>query len=460
MPQPKLSLFWFRRDLRLEDNAGLYHALKGLATDSNTYPVLPIFIFDREILDDLEDKKDARVEFIHQAVSDLKKRLEAMGSTLLIRFGKPQEIWPQLLQEFNIAAVYTNRDFEPYALERDQAVHQLLSANNIPFHTFKDHVIFEKDEVLKGDGTPYTVFTPYSRRWLEKLQTQWRNMPGDDGEPQRISFYLTSYPTEKYFSNFLKINPSTLNPSTPQLSDLGFEPAGIEFPPTSVARSIIRNYDQTRDIPSLAGTSRLGVHFRFGTISIREKARNAQRLNATYLNELIWRDFYSQILGNFPHVVGNPFRPQYDRVEWRDAPEDFEKWKNGLTGYPIVDAGMRELNVTGYMHNRVRMIVASFFSKHLLLNWRLGEAYFAQKLLDFDLASNSGGWQWAAGCGTDAAPYFRIFNPSEQTKKFDPEHKYIRRWVPEFGTARYPKPMVEHTFARERCLATYKAALQ
>ena len=460
MPQPKLSLFWFRRDLRLEDNAGLYHALKGLATDSNTYPVLPIFIFDREILDDLEDKKDARVEFIHQAVSDLKKRLEAMGSTLLIRFGKPQEIWPQLLQEFNIAAVYTNRDFEPYALERDQAVHQLLSANNIPFHTFKDHVIFEKDEVLKGDGTPYTVFTPYSRRWLEKLQTQWRNMPGDDGEPQRISFYLTSYPTEKYFSNFLKINPSTLNPSTPQLSDLGFEPAGIEFPPTSVARSIIRNYDQTRDIPSLAGTSRLGVHFRFGTISIREKARHAQRLNATYLNELIWRDFYSQILGNFPHVVGNPFRPQYDRVEWRDAPEDFEKWKNGLTGYPIVDAGMRELNVTGYMHNRVRMIVASFFSKHLLLNWRLGEAYFAQKLLDFDLASNSGGWQWAAGCGTDAAPYFRIFNPSEQTKKFDPEHKYIRRWVPEFGTARYPKPMVEHTFARERCLATYKAALQ
>ena len=460
MPQPKLSLFWFRRDLRLEDNAGLYHALKGLATDSNTYPVLPIFIFDREILDDLEDKKDARVEFIHQAVSDLKKRLEAMGSTLLIRFGKPQEIWPQLLQEFNIAAVYTNRDFEPYALERDQAVHQLLSANNIPFHTFKDHVIFEKDEVLKGDGTPYTVFTPYSRRWLEKLQTQWRNMPGDDGEPQRISFYLTSYPTEKYFSNFLKINPSTLNPSTPQLSDLGFEPAGIEFPPTIVARSIIRNYDQTRDIPSLAGTSRLGVHFRFGTISIREKARNAQRLNATYLNELIWRDFYSQILGNFPHVVGNPFRPQYDRVEWRDAPEDFEKWKNGLTGYPIVDAGMRELNVTGYMHNRVRMIVASFFSKHLLLDWRLGEAYFAQKLLDFDLASNSGGWQWAAGCGTDAAPYFRIFNPSEQTKKFDPEHKYIRRWVPEFGTARYPKPMVEHTFARERCLATYKAALQ
>jgi len=470
MPQ-SISLFWFRRDLRLDDNAGLYHALKGLAglaRGSTLCPVLPIFIFDREILDELEDKKDARVEFIHQAVSDLKNRLEELGSTLLIRYGKPQEIWPPLLQEFNIAAVYTNRDFEPYALERDQAVQQLLSSKNIPFHIYKDHVIFEKDEVLKGDGTPYTVFTPYSRRWLEKLQTQWRTIPSDDGEPQRVSYYLTSYPTEKYFAGFLKINDLSGDNLTTfkklsnfyTLNDLGFEPSGIEFPPTSVARSTIRNYDKTRDIPSLAGTSRLGVHFRFGTISIREKARLAQGLNATYLNELIWRDFYSQILGNFPHVVGNPFRPQYDRVEWRDAPEDFEKWKNGLTGYPIVDAGMRELNATGYMHNRVRMIVASFFSKHLLLDWRLGEAYFAQKLLDYDLASNSGGWQWAAGCGTDAAPYFRIFNPSEQTKKFDPEYKYIKKWVPEFGTPSYPKPMVEHTFARERCLRTYKAALQ
>ncbi|MBK6994545.1 MAG: deoxyribodipyrimidine photo-lyase [Lewinellaceae bacterium] len=460
MPQP-ISIFWFRRDLRLDDNAGLYHALKGLvrglARGSASCPVLPLFIFDREILDELEDKIDARVEFIYHAVYDLKKRLEEMGSTLLIRYGKPQEIWLQLMQEFNIAAVFTNRDFEPYAMERDNTVRQMLSDQNIPFHTYKDHVIFEKDEVLKNDGTPYTVFTPYSKRWLEKLHTKWRTIPEEDGEPKRVSFYLTSYPTEKYFSNLLKISPST---NSPQLSDMGFEPAGIEFPPTSVARSLIRNYDKTRDIPSLSGTSRLGVHFRFGTISIREKARHAQGLNATYLNELIWRDFYSQILGNFPHVVGHPFRPQYDRVEWREAPDDFEKWKNGLTGYPIVDAGMRELNTTGYMHNRVRMIVASFLSKHLLLDWRLGEAYFAQKLLDFDLASNSGGWQWAAGCGTDAAPYFRIFNPSEQTKKFDPEHKYIRKWVPEFGTPRYPKPMVEHTFARERCLRTYKEALQ
>ncbi|MDO8368845.1 MAG: deoxyribodipyrimidine photo-lyase [Saprospiraceae bacterium] len=460
MPTP-VSLFWFRRDLRLDDNAGLYHALRGLAQGlargSASCPVLPVFIFDQEILDDLEDKKDARVEFIHHAVSDLKKRLEEMGSSLLVRYGNPREIWSQLLHEFNISSVFTNYDFEPYAIERDNAVRQLLSTKYIPFHTFKDHVIFEKNEVLKSDGTPYTVFTPYSKRWLEKLQMKWSTTPEEDGEPRQVSYYLTSYPTEKYFTNFLKITPQ---PHPPQLSNMGFEPAGIDFPPTSVARSLIRNYDKTRDIPSLPGTSRLGVHFRFGTISIREKARHAQRLNATYLNELIWRDFYSQILGNFPLVVGNPFRPQYDRVEWRDAPEDLEKWKNGLTGYPIVDAGMRELNATGYMHNRVRMIVASFFSKHLLLDWRLGEAYFAQKLLDYDLASNSGGWQWAAGCGTDAAPYFRIFNPSEQTKKFDPEHKYIRKWVPEFGTPRYPKPMVEHTFARERCLRTYKAALQ
>jgi deoxyribodipyrimidine photo-lyase len=452
-----ISYFWFRRDLRLNDNAGLYHALKGLSKGSASNPVLPVFIFDQEILDELEDKKDARVAFIHGAVADLKSQLEALGSTLIVRYGKPAEIWPQLIREFKVASVFTNHDFEPYALERDQMVRQMLSENGIEFKTFKDHVIFEKDEVLKSDGTPYTVFTPYSKRWLEKLRTRWSTQPGENGETQQVSYYLTSYPTEKYFDNFLKIKGST--EKMIELEAMGFEPSQIVIPPTSVARSLIKNYDKTRDIPSLPGTSRLGVHFRFGTISIREKARNAQGLNATYLNELIWRDFYSQILGNFPHVVGHPFRAQYDRVEWRNAPEDLEKWKKGRTGYPIVDAGMRELNATGFMHNRVRMIVASFFTKHLLLDWRLGEAYFAEKLLDFDLASNSGGWQWAAGCGTDAAPYFRIFNPSEQTKKFDPEHKYIRKWVPEFGTPLYPKPMVEHTFARERCLATYKAAL-
>lgn len=449
-----VSIFWFRRDLRLDDNAGLYHALRG------PHPVLPLFIFDRNILDDLPDRRDARVEFIHHTVTDLKKQLEGIGSTLLVRQGRPDEVWAALLRETPVAAVYTNHDHEPYALQRDEALRQMLAAQNIPLHTFKDHVIFEKNEVLKDDGTPYTVFTPYSKKWLFKLQTQQRTVLDEVGQPTAQSFYLLSYPTEKHHSNFLKISTSPPIPNSQfTLADLGFEAADIAFPPATVARGLIRNYDKTRDIPSISGTSRLGVHFRFGTISIREKARHALNLNATYLNELIWRDFYSQILAHFPHVVGGPFRAQYDRVEWRDAPEDFEKWKAGRTGYPIVDAGMRELNATGYMHNRVRMIVASFLSKHLLLDWRLGEAYFAQKLLDFDLASNSGGWQWAAGCGTDAAPYFRIFNPTEQTKKFDPEHKYIRRWVPEFGTPLYPKPMVEHTFARERCLVAYKKAL-
>jgi deoxyribodipyrimidine photo-lyase len=361
-----ISLFWFRRDLRLDDNAGLYHALKGL-TSQAFQPVLPVFVFDREILDELEDKTDARVGFIHQAISDLKKKLEILGSTLIVRYGKPSEIWPQLIQEFKVAAVFTNHDFEPYALERDEIVRQMLSEKGIAFHTFKDHVIFEKDEVLKSDGTPYTVFTPYSKRWLEKLRTRWSNQVGENGEVQEVSYFLSSYPTEKYFDNLLKVKSPI--EKLIELEAMGFEPSNIGIPPTSVARSLIRNYDKTRDIPSIAGTSRLGVHFRFGTISIREKARNAQGLNATYLNELIWRDFYSQILGNFPHVVGNPFRAQYDRVEWRDAPEDLEKWKKGQTGYPIVDAGMRELNATGFMHNRVRMIVASFFSKHLLLNW-------------------------------------------------------------------------------------------
>ncbi|HMX40045.1 MAG TPA: deoxyribodipyrimidine photo-lyase, partial [Saprospiraceae bacterium] len=333
---------------------------------------------------------------------------------------------------------------------------QMLAKRDIPLHTHKDHVIFECDEVLKSDGSPYTVFTPYSRRWLERLHSR----SDASGQP----FYLSAYPTAQHFDNFLKTKDLKLRIPTdsgcPSLRDLGFEPAGIAFPSPEVPRGLIRTYHKTRDLPGIAGTSRLGAHFRFGTISIREKARHALDLNASYLNELIWRDFYSQILAHFPHVVGRPFRLQYERVAWRDAPGDFERWKQGRTGYPIVDAGMRELEATGYMHNRVRMITASFLSKHLLLDWRLGEAYFAQKLLDFDLASNSGGWQWAAGCGTDAAPYFRIFNPGEQAKKFDPQQQYIRRWIPEFGTPDYPEPMVDHAFARARCLAAYQAALK
>ncbi|MCS6928308.1 MAG: DNA photolyase family protein [Saprospiraceae bacterium] len=437
-----IAIFWFRRDLRLDDNAGLYHALRG------PHPVLPLFIFDTNILDNLPSRRDARVEFIHQALIALKQRLRALGSDILVQHGRPLEVWNQLIHTYRIAAVYTNRDYEPYAIQRDTAVKNMLAQRGIPFQTFKDHVIFEKDEVLKEDGKPYTVFTPYSRKWRAKLNEQL--------QPDGTSFYLTSYPCDKYFHNFLSVAEAL---PFPTLADIGFEPANIPFPPASVPCSLIRNYDKTRNFPGIAGTSRLGVHFRFGTISIRQKARHAQQLNDTYLNELIWRDFYSQILAHFPHVVNHPFQPQYEHVAWRNAPEEFQLWCEGRTGYPIVDAGMRELNATGYMHNRVRMITASFLTKHLLIDWRLGEAYFAQKLLDFDLASNNGGWQWAAGCGTDAAPYFRIFNPIEQAKKFDPELTYIRKWVPEFGTPAYPKPIVEHHFARQRCLQAFKAAL-
>jgi len=444
-----ISIFWFRRDLRLQDNAGLYHALKG------QYPVLPLFIFDRNILDDLTDRRDARVEFIHSALSDLKAQLEATGSTLLVEYGKPEDVWPDLLNRYNVGAVYTNEDYEPYALERDGEISNLLKTKDIPIHFFKDHVIFDKNEVLKENGTPYTVFTPYRKKWLDMLFTRASGQPPSNAAAERNSFYLKSYPTEKYGTNFFKTNPLPLK----TLGDMGFEAAGIPFPPPGVSRSLVANYGETRDFPAIDGTSRLGVHFRFGTISIREKARRALQLSGVYLNELIWRDFYSQILAHFPQVVGHAFKTQYDRIPWRDAPEEFQLWCTGQTGYPIVDAGMRQLNATGYMHNRVRMIVASFLSKHLLIDWRLGEAYFAQKLLDFDLASNNGGWQWAAGCGTDAAPYFRIFSPEAQTKKFDPEHGYIRKWAPEYNTPAYVAPMVEHTFARGRCLEVYKKAL-
>jgi len=336
----KIALFWHRRDLRLDDNAGLFHALKG------PLPVLPLFIFDRNILDDLPEKQDARVAFIHEAVGGLHKRLTEMGSTLLVCYGKPEEVWPQLLATYDVGAVYANRDFEPYALQRDAAVQGLLETRGVPFFTHKDHVIFEKNEVLKDDGSPYTVFTPYSRKWLAQLQTRWMKVPGETGEPERVPFYLASYPNEKYFGNFLKTNPSPV----PDLADLGFLPSGISFPPPSVARSLIRNYAQTRDFPGMAGTSRLGVHFRFGTISIREKARHARGLSDIYLNELIWRDFYSQILAHFPYVVDAPFKRQYERVPWRTAPDEFQTWCEGKTGYPIVDAGMRELSATGYMH--------------------------------------------------------------------------------------------------------------
>jgi deoxyribodipyrimidine photo-lyase len=445
----KIAIFWYRRDLRLNDNAGLYHALK------SGYKVLPLFVFDKNILDRLE-KTDARVSFIHNTIAEMHHNFAALGTHFLVEYGEPIEIWQKIMIQYDIAAVFTNHDYEKYALTRDAEVKNLLSTKNIAFHTYKDHVIFEEKEVVKTDGLPYTVFTPYSRKWRAKLESRLETITHSDGSTETLSFYLKPYSTEKYFPQLLE--KPTL--PMPTLSEMGFERSNIEFPSTLVAQSIIKNYDTTRDFPAIVGTSRLGIHFRFGTISVREKLRKALNINQTYVNELIWRDFYAMILQHFPHVATQPFRPEYNRIAWVNNERDFQKWCEGNTGYTLVDAGMRELNATGYMHNRVRMLVASFLTKHLLIDWRWGEAYFAKKLLDFDLASNNGGWQWAAGCGTDAAPYFRIFSPASQQEKFDKEYQYVRRWVSAYGTAQYPKPMIDHAFARERCLQVYKAALK
>jgi deoxyribodipyrimidine photo-lyase len=431
----KIALFWHRRDLRLHDNAGLYHALK------SGYEVLPVFIFDHTILSQLDDKADRRVEFIHEAISEMQTQMVAMGSTMVVRYGNPTEVWQQLSTEYDIAEVYTNHDFEPLAIARDSAVGEFLNTKGIAFYTYKDHCIFEKDEILSGAGTPYTVFTPYSRKWKATL----------------TDFHLKAYPTEQYFDKLLKVDALPVV----SLAEMGFVATNQGFPVKTVRDELVKNYNEHRNFPSIKGTSRLGVHLRFGTISIRELANNTKALSETFLNELIWRDFYMQIVWHFPHVAqGKAFRPIYDQIEWRQDEVQFQRWCNGTTGYPIVDAGMRELNATGFMHNRVRMITASFLSKHLLLDWRWGEAYFAKKLLDFDLSANNGGWQWASGSGTDAAPYFRIFNPTAQTQKFDQQLTYIKKWVPEINSFEYPKPIVEHTFARERCLAAYAKALK
>lgn len=429
----KLAIHWFRRDLRFNDNHALYEALK------SGNPVLGVFIFDTEILLKLEDKDDARVTFIYNELKALNDNLVAQGSSLLILKGKPIEVWKDITTKFDISAVYTNTDYEPYALERDAQISHYLKTLNIPIHFHKDHVIFEKEEISKDDGTAYTVFTPFSKKWKQRL----------------AEYPINIFPSEQYISNFYK----TDNFIFPSLQEIGFEANPIVFPEKTTTTGIIKNYNLNRDFPAVNGTSRLSLHFRFGTVSIREKVLKALSLNETWLNELIWRDFYITIIYRFPHVVNNPFKPAYSNIEWQNNPKEFEAWCNGKTGYPLVDAGMRELNATGFMHNRVRMVVASFLSKHLLIDWRWGEAWFARKLLDFELASNNGGWQWAAGCGTDAAPYFRIFNPTAQAAKFDPENAYIKKWIPEFGTAAYPTPIVNHEFARNRCLEAYKRAL-
>ncbi len=425
-----INIFWFRRDLRLSDNAGLYHALK------QNKPVIPVFIFDRQILDRLENKYDRRVEFIHEAIESLEQQLKKSGSAIEVHYGFPADIFTLLLKKYKVSAVFTNNDYEPYARTRDTQIADLLRSHGIGFNSFKDQVIFEKDEVRKDNGEPYTVFTPYSRKWLAKLDT----------------FYLSAYPVENYFKNFFK----QAGLDIPTLADMGFKSSGKKFPGKEPWATLIKDYNNTRDFPGIEGTSRLGVHLRFGTISIRKLSGRARELNGTFLNEIIWRDFYQAILWHFPQVGEHKaFKPAYENISWRNNEAEFKRWCEGDTGYPIVDAGMRELNETGFMHNRVRMIVASFLVKHLLIDWRWGEAYFAEKLLDFDMASNNGGWQWAAGSGCDAAPYFRIFNPYLQTKKFDAELNYIKKWVPEFQEFDYPKPIVDHEFARKRALEVY-----
>ncbi|MBB6324803.1 deoxyribodipyrimidine photo-lyase [Algoriphagus iocasae] len=428
----KITIFWFRRDLRLEDNTGLYYALQ---QETN---VLPLFIFDRVILDDLEDKKDARVSFIHDQIQELKSQFEEKGSTLLVKYGKPDEVYEELFKEYNIESIYTNRDYEPYAKKRDKAIEELAKKNDATFLSFKDQVIFEPGEILNGSGEFYKVFTPFSKVWLQKFE---------ETNVEVLSYF--------HWKNLLETKPEKLV----SLDDMGFERTEIEIPSSNADEEIIRHYDQTRNFPAKDGTSRLGIHLRFGTISIRKLALKAAGLNETYLNELIWREFYMMILAYNPQVVDKAFKPAYDQIPWRNNEKEFEAWCKGKTGYPIVDAGMRELNTTGYMHNRVRMIVASFLTKHLLIDWRWGEAYFAKKLLDYDLSANNGGWQWAAGTGTDAQPYFRVFNPESQTEKFDKDLSYIKKWVPEYGTENYPKPIVDHKFARQRALDTYKKAL-
>jgi deoxyribodipyrimidine photo-lyase len=426
------SAFWFRRDLRLEDNAGLQHALK------SGLPIIPVFIFDKAILTKLQNPKDARVDFIYQQILRLKKQLQDLGSDLHVLYGDVGECWSKMLSDFPIRAVYANRDYESYAIQRDNRIKLLCETVNVGFHTYKDQIIFEKDEVLKDDGTPYVVFTAFKNKFLTKL-----NETGID--------ILSSDNFNFYHSNSVS--------SAIRFDELGFESSNQQFPKLIIDESIIRNYNKDRDYPARQGTSKLGVHLRFGTVSIRQLFKLAMEWNQTFLSELIWREFYSMILQAFPHVEFSAFKPQYDKIIWENNETQFKAWCNGLTGYPMVDAGMRELNATGFMHNRLRMITASFLVKHLLIDWRWGEAYFAEKLLDFDLASNNGGWQWAAGSGTDAAPYFRIFNPQLQQQRFDPNFEYIKKWVPEYRSTSYPNQIIEHSFARERCLKIFKNAL-
>ena len=427
-----ITVFWFRRDLRLHDNHGLFEALK------NSNEVLPVFIFDKTILNKLSVKKDKRVSFIHQTIKKINDELLKVGSSLMVLNDEPINAFKTISESFTIKDIFANHDYEPYAIDRDLKIKEWLKAKNISFHTFKDQVIFEMEEVMKPDGNPYTIFTPYSKIWKRKLAEE----------------KIKPFASENLLSNLIKTKPFHF----PALHEIGFENSEDEFSPIIIDSNLISNYHLTRNLPAVNGTSKLSIHLRFGTVSVRKLAKVALELNEQWLNELIWREFFMMILFHFPYVVNKSFKKKYEHIKWRNNETEFKKWCDGETGYPIVDAGMRELNQTGLMHNRVRMVVASFLTKHLLIDWLWGEAYFAEKLLDYELSSNNGNWQWAAGCGCDAAPYFRIFNPSEQTKKFDTDMLYIKKWINNF-TADYLPPIVEHTFARKRALEVFKKSL-
>ncbi|WP_104734005.1 cryptochrome/photolyase family protein [Hanstruepera ponticola] len=429
-----VNIFWFRRDLRLDDNRGFFEALK------SDNLVLPIFIFDTEILDKLPED-DARVTFIFNTLQGMRQTLQnEHESSIAIFNGKPKEVFENLIEEYSIDGVYTNHDYEPYAKKRDKEIKDFLSKNNIDFKTYKDQVIFEKSEIVKNDGDPYMVYTPYMKTWKSTFNTD----------------NLEIFYTNNYLKNLVK-HSRLPNVS---LSDIGFKKSDQNIAAYDVTPTLMQEYENKRNYPAKDATSRLGPHLRFGTVSIRKMVKKAiAEENEIFWQELIWREFFMQILWHYPHTVSESFKPKYDRIEWRNNETEFKAWCEGKTGYPLVDAGMRELNNTGFMHNRVRMLVGSFLCKHLLIDWRWGEAYFAEKLHDYEMASNIGNWQWVAGCGVDAAPYFRIFNPTTQIKKFDKNHEYIKKWVADYQELTYPKPIVDHKEARERCLAAYKAAL-
>ena len=433
--KPAITVCWFRRDLRVDDNHALYNAL------ISGYPVLPVFIFDTDILSQLEEKSDRRVNFIFQTLEAINRELKHnYQSGIQFYYGSPEKVFPEIIRNYDVKSVFCNEDYEPYAIRRDENVKAMLSKHAVSFQSNKDQVIFHKDEIMKKDGTPYTVYTPYSNVWLSLFREKG----------------TVHYSSEQHLDNLLQFTPKNFS-----IERIGFIETESAISQPDIDEEVIRNYEKTRNFPYLThGVSGMSVHLRFGTVSIRKLAVQIARLSEVYLKELIWREFFMQILYHFPHVANHSFKAKYDNISWELNEEHFGRWCEGKTGYPIVDAGMRELNSTGIMHNRVRMITASFLTKHLLIDWRWGEAYFANKLLDFDLAANNGNWQWVAGCGCDAAPYFRIFNPAEQQRKFDPEMNYVKKWVSEFGTKNYPDPIVEHTFARNRVLERFKKGLE